>query len=155
MIKFELTQEDFLKYNSYYLKHHTSFLTKNIRHLILLFMVVIIIYNMKDFIIHKELWNHITMSTFIPLIPLIIAFILIFRMNLWGGFVAKRFFKNNPQVFGYREISLTEDKLIVTADNMKSEYGYDSFLGLVDEPEYFFLLLSKQVAVIIPKRAIN
>jgi len=47
-----------------------------------------------------------------------------------------------------------DDKLILKTEKINSEIKYSSFLGHMEEGDYFFLLMSKTNAIIIPKTAI-
>jgi hypothetical protein len=157
MIKFDHTVEDFTEYNKYYLKHNAPFFQKYLRYFYL-FLILFVLYNFKDILFDERVRKNIDFAPLIPVMVLLPLLVFMFIKRGRGGYSAsysKKFAKKNPQSFGPREIELTEDKLIVKIAGATSEYKYDFFAGLVDEPEYYFVMMSGQMGITIPKRALT
>jgi len=154
MIKFELKPKDYAAFNSYFLKHHSPSVLKYMRYFYIL-MLIILLNNVRDIIFTKAYWQNPDGYTFLPFLVIAGFLVIIFkRTNFITARVVSQFANKNPQIFCYQEITLADDKLIVEREGSKFEYNYNSFLGLGEDENYYFVFDSTKTGIVIPKEAI-
>jgi hypothetical protein len=154
MIKYELSEADLAAFNIYYRKHLAPFAFRVSRYYIIIIVVIMLI-GLKDTLLSREYWRNADVLSFLPFIFLAVVFLFVGRKGFGVNRAVKRYAKNNPHLFGPVEITLTEDKLISQGVNTKSEFNFNSFIGYIESDDYYFLMRSKQNALIIPKKAIS
>jgi len=97
MIKYELTLEDFIRYNNYYLNNNAPFITKYRRYIYLI-APIIILYNLKDILFSKIYWEHIDFTNFLPFIGITFFLFLFFGRNKNIKRYSKRYLKIIPML---------------------------------------------------------
>jgi len=146
MIKFQLTFDDILAYNLHYMKKNGTFLQKYLQYIILLFFVIFMVANFYE---HKA-----TLVSYFLIIP--IVGIIVFGQQAFSKFLIKKdilaYVKKTPQVVGVRELKFNDKVLTVTVGGKDTDYKFTEFIKLEEGNAHFFAYVSKQTAIIVPKR---
>jgi hypothetical protein len=148
MIKFELTLEDFLNFNSYHVKTHSNFIQKYYMW-ILLVVLYSVVFNssFQSFAEFFDIGN---------LIIIVFLVIMVFLMSKLKNYTTQKnatnLVKNNPQSIGVRIIDFDDEKITLSTDVSVTDYKYSAFLRVEEDEKYYFAFLGTNTAIILPKR---
>ncbi len=151
-LKFILEQEDVQAFNKHYFRKKTSFIQKHLKWLLFAVYLIYMLSTLKRPVSEEILdWGNWV---------ILLLSIGVFSMI---GVRSKRLTKRNvtkmvkeyPNMVGERQVAFLDDVIIYITERSKTEFKYTSFLNYEETAEYFVLYLTKQNAIIIPKRAFD
>lgn len=146
MIKFKLTFFDIFEFNKHFMKKNATLIQKYIHWVILLFFVVLMLFLLQH--------SAASIRSYVMVGILVVA--MVFIQKAFSQFLRRKavtaYVKQNPQIIGEREFRFDDKKLIVKIDDEDIEYPFEKFSKLDESKYHYFAYLSKDSAVIIPKR---
>ena len=148
-LTYDLTIVDYINFNEHHFKTRSNFLQKNLRYILFFFFLIYIMFSLEKPLI-EEVWDWSYWA------------ILAFAVGMWY-FLDRRLFRSrksaiissikaNPTLVGKREVSLTDDKIILTGEGTKFEYDYNIITSIEEDNSLIYIYISQQNAILIPKR---
>lgn len=148
-LNFEITTQDMVNWQNYYVKNHASFFVKNIKWFVIIPMVLISFRTLSD--LSQGIYGNVMLDL---IFPIGLVALLGYYYFGKGGFYAramKKMIKNNPQLTGEREMEFKDETFRIQTPESNSEIRYDSLFKWESTGEYEYLFQSKQIAFIIPR----
>ena len=153
-IHYELTEEDYINFNLYHIKH--SKMGKRsllLQRIVTPFLYIIVAY------LFSMIGN-------LPFLPLFITFFIV--SALWVIFYPKYFYRliarnakkmikegKNDDLLGKHQLKMTEEGLVDTTANKETKVTWTGITAIQEDDGYFFLYNSSVSAYILPKRELD
>ncbi len=153
-IYYELTEDDYIKFNLYHIKNSKTgkqalalqrFLTP------LFFIIISYVYSMIS--------NKSFLPLFITFLVMSILWVIFYPKYFYGLIArnAKKMIKEgkNDGLLGNHQLKLTEEGLVDTSSNKETKVTWPGITSVRENDGYFFLYNSSVSAYILPKREID
>ncbi len=146
MIKFYLTFFDIYEFNKYFMTKNANFLQKYLHWILFAFFSVLLF-----FLLHN---NQAPIRSYVVAVILLVA--MVFIQKAFTQFLRRKnitkYVQQNPKVLAERELIIEKDKFVVVIDGKNMDYPLKAITKLDESKFHYFAYVSKQSAVIIPKR---
>ena len=153
-LNFELTTEDFVKWQEYYMKNHGPFFARHMKWIFLVLMAAIFFGQiLPDF--QNNSLEFIDWRRIMPMgIFLVLGIYFFFRFRKGGLYkgAMEKLIKNNPQLIGEREMEFFDETFRITLPDEVAEIRYEGVYKWESNDEYDYIFKSKNLAFIIPRR---